>query len=270
MRSIAARLLIVAGAALGLTGAATLPPAASASSYDTVRPTIVLVHGAFADASGWGGVTERLQKAGYTVLAPANPLRGLATDAAYLRSILATINGPIVLVGPSYGGAVITNAATGNPNVKALVYVAAFALQAGESANDALTLGGGTTALAEHLLLRPEVGAGGANVDGYLDPAFFHELFCADVPDPLAASMATAQRPAVLSSLLEPSGPPAWASIPSWFLVAGQDHAIPPAAERAMAARAGAHTIEVSSSSHVAMISHPKEVAGLIESAAGD
>jgi pimeloyl-ACP methyl ester carboxylesterase len=270
MRSTVARLLIVAGAALGLAGGAALPPAASASSYDTPRPTIVLVHGAFADASGWAGVTQRLQQAGYTVFAPANPLRGLATDAAYLRSFLATINGPVVLVGHSYGGAVITDAATGNPNVKALVYVAAFALETGESANDALKLGGGTTDLVNHLVLRPELGAGGANVDGYIDPAFFHKLFCADLPDGLAATMATSQRPSVLSALVEPSGPAAWRSIPSWYLVAGSDQTIPPVAERAMAARAGAHTMEIASSSHVAMISHPAEVTALIESAAGD
>ena len=262
--------LLIAGATMGLAGAATLLPVSTASGVAATRPTIVLVHGAFADASGWAGVTQRLQKAGYTVDAPANPLRGLATDAAYLRSFLATISGPVVLVGHSYGGAVITQAATGNPNVKALVYVAAFALEAGESVNDALKLGGGSTDLAKHLVLRPEIGSGGANIDGYIDPAFFHQLFCADLSDTEAATMATAQRPAVLSALVEPSGPPAWRGIPSWYLVSGSDKTIPPAAERAMASRAGAHTVEIDSSSHVAMISHPQEVARLIESAAGD
>ena len=147
------------------------------------KPTVVLVHGAFADASGWNDVTERLQKRGYTVLAAANPLRGLASDAEYVKSILSTIEGPIVLVGHSYGGAVITNAATGNPNVEALVYVAAYALDAGERLIDANALGGGHTDLADHLVIRPYPGAPEGDADGYIDPAFFHELFADDLPD---------------------------------------------------------------------------------------
>ena len=227
------------------------------------KPTVVLVHGAFADASGWNEVTAGLQKKGYTTLAVANPLRGLHADAEYLRLILSTIEGPVILVGHSYGGAVITNAATGNANVHALVYVAAYALDEGESLVQANALGGGHTDLADHLVFRPYPGAPENDADGYIDPAFFRELFAADLPKKEAAVLAASQRPAAVSALFTPSGPPAWASIPSWYLIASQDHTIPPEAEREMAARAGSTTIEIDSS-HVAMMSHPDVVLKLV------
>jgi pimeloyl-ACP methyl ester carboxylesterase len=231
------------------------------------KPTVVLVHGAFADASGWNDVTENLQRQGYPVYAPANPLRGLGSDADYIRAFLGTIGGPIVLVGHSYGGAVITNAATGNPNIKALVYIAAYALDIGESVGAANELGSGTTTVGNHLVIRPFPGSGTQDGDAYIDPAFFPSLFAQDLPDRQAKVMAASQRPAALSTLGTPSGEPAWKSIPSWYLVARNDNIIPPQAERAMAARAHAHTIEIRSS-HVPMMSHPREVTDLITAAA--
>ena len=245
---------------------ALLPGSASdaaAGKTDAPKPTIVLVHGAFADASAWNAVISDLQKRGYTAYAPANPLRGLISDSDYLRSFLATIPGPVVLVGHSYGGAVITNAATGDPNVEALVYVAAYAPDQGETLGQATELGGGSSLLLQHLVLRPFPGSGTADADAYIDPAFFHDVFAQDLPAEQTAVMAAEQRPSALSPLGTPSGVPAWRSIPSWYLVAHDDHVIPPEAERAMAERAHAHTIEIRSS-HVAMISHPDTVTGLI------
>jgi len=253
---------------------APIQPSAVASSHATnpdsgPKPTIVLVHGAFADASGWNDVTERLQKRGYTVYAFANPLRGLTGDADYLRTFLGTLEGPLVLVGHSYGGAVITNAAIGNPNVNALVYIAAYALDEGETLAAANELGGHPeeSQLLANIVTRPFPGAEPGNVDVYIDPDGFREVFAADLSAKDAAVMAASQRPAALFALGTPSGVPAWKTIPSWYLVASEDHTIPPTAERVMAARAGATTVEIRSS-HVAMISHPGVVADLIVDAA--
>jgi pimeloyl-ACP methyl ester carboxylesterase len=259
--------LALAGAIAVTAVSVALPAAAQTKGPVEPKPTVVLVHGAFADSSGWNAVTEKLQKRGYTVLAASNPLRGLASDAEYVKTILATIEGPIVLVGHSYGGAVITYAATGNPNVTSLVYIAAYALEAGERLIDANELGGGHSDLAQHLVIRPYPGAPEGDADGYIDPAFFDELFAADLPPKQVAVMAASQRPAALSALFTPSGEPAWKTIPSWYLVASQDHTIPPEAERAMAERAGSTTIEIDSS-HVAMMSHPDVVTDLILQAA--
>jgi len=240
---------------------------ASGGTPSAPKPTIVFVHGAFADASGFNASIADLQKRGYTVYAPANPLRGVTTDADYLRAFLGTLSGPVVLVGHSYGGAVITNAATGNPNVKALVYIAAFAPDEGETLSQSIALGGGESQLLPHLIVRPYPGAPPGDGDGYIDPAFFHQVFAQDVPARQAAVMASAQRPAALASFVIPSGVPAWRTIPSWYLVAKNDRSIPPEAERVMAARAHAHTVEIRSS-HVAMISHPGAVTALVLAAA--
>jgi len=231
------------------------------------KPTIVLVHGAFADASGWTGVIKNLQRDGYPVYAPANPLRSLAGDAEYIRTFLSTIDGPIVLVGHSYGGAVITNAATDLASVSALVYICGFALDEGEPVLGALGLGGGTTALGDHTLVRPYPGAGEGDGDGYIDPEYFKELFCDDLSDDDAAAMSVAQRPAALNTLGTPSGVPAWKTIPSWFLIGADDRTIPVEAHRAMAERAGGIAVEIASS-HVAMVSHPDAVTKLIVDAA--
>jgi pimeloyl-ACP methyl ester carboxylesterase len=232
------------------------------------KPTIVLVHGAFADASGWSAVFDDLTSRGYTVYAPANPLRGVAGDGDYLRAFIATIDGPVVLAGHSYGGCVITNASAGVEAVKALVYIAAYAPDEGETLTETGALGGGSTDLTKHLILRPYPGAPEGDADGYIDPAYFHELFCADVSAELARFMAFGQRGVAVSGLVTPSGVPGWRTIPSWYMVAADDATIPPEAERAMAERAGAHTVEVASS-HVAMISHADEVTELIIAAAG-
>ncbi|WP_405015161.1 alpha/beta fold hydrolase [Kitasatospora sp. NBC_01539] len=256
--------------ALLLLGLTAVPAAASGTpAHDParVRPTIVLEHGAFADASGWNTVIQSLQKRGYTVLAPANPLRGLTGDTAYLTSFLATVSGPVVLVGHSYGGAVITGAATGNPAVKALVYIAAYAPAEGESVAQATELGGGTSELLQHVIARPFPGAAPGDADAYLDPAYFRQLFAQDLPAAQAAQLAAAQRPAAFATLLEPAAVPAWRTIPSWYLVARNDRTIPPQAERAMAARAHARTVEIDSS-HAAMISHPRAVTDLVLDAA--
>jgi pimeloyl-ACP methyl ester carboxylesterase len=231
------------------------------------KPSIVLVHGAFADASGWTDVIRGLRARDYTCYAPANPLRGVISDGEYLRAFVATIDGPVVLVGHSYGGSVITNGSAGAENVTALVYIAAYAPDEGETLTDAGALDGGSNDLGEHLVLRPYPGAPEGDADAYIDPDHFHQQFCADVKDDLAQVMAVAQRGVAVSCLVTPSGVPGWRSIPSWYLVAAQDGAIPPTAERAMAARAGAHTVEIASS-HVAMISHPAEVVDLILAAA--
>jgi pimeloyl-ACP methyl ester carboxylesterase len=226
-------------------------------------PTIVFVHGSFADSSGWGAAIAALQVEGYTTLACANPLRGLFSDAAYVSSILATIEGPIVLVAHSYGGAVITNAATGNDNVTALVYINGFALEEGELLVQALELGGGHSALAEHVVVRPYPGAPEGDADGYINPDAFRELFCADLSEADAAVLSATQRPAALQTLQTPSGVPAWKTIPTWYLASTHDKTIPVEAERAMAARANATFVEIASS-HVAMISHPDEVIALV------
>ncbi|WP_214326008.1 alpha/beta fold hydrolase [Nonomuraea sediminis] len=263
------RLIAASMAAVALGALALLGPAVSArASAKAVRPTIVLVHGAFADSSGWNPVAGQLLASGYKVVAFSNPLRGPQADGEYLRQFLTTIDGPVVLVGHSYGGAVISNGATANPNVKALVYLAAYAPVEGESVAAANSLGGGHTEVTDHLIVRPYPGAAPGDGDAYIDPAYFHQLFAQDLPRSIAGIMAATQRPGALAALVAPSGLPAWKTVPSWYLVARQDRIIPPPAERAMAKRAGATTVEIDSS-HVAMLSHPEVVTKLILRAAG-
>jgi pimeloyl-ACP methyl ester carboxylesterase len=246
--------------------AADLQPART-SAKTAKKPTIVIVHGAFADASGFTTVIGNLQKKGYPVLAPANPLRGLASDSEYLRTFLSTIKGPIVLAAHSYGGAVITNAATGSPNVKALVYLAAFAPAEGESVAQSIALGGGHSMLLAHTVTRPMPGAGDQDADVTVDPVWFRRVFAQDLPLKQTQVMAAIQRPAAYSALATPSGKPAWASIPSWFLIAKADHVIPVQAQKAMAARAHGHKL-LRNSSHVVMTSNPGITTGLIIRAA--
>lgn len=252
--------------ALMAIAALTLAVAApAASAHGPARPplpTVVLVHGAFADSSSWNPVISELQREGYHVVAPANPLRGLTSDSAYLASVLAAIDGPIILVGHSYGGAVITDAATGNPNVKALVYIAAFAPDLGDSLAS-ISQGYPNNDLGTSVLQRPYPGG----VDLYINPAVFRPVFAADLPASTTAQMAVTQRPLGVAGFTDPSAAPAWKSVPSWYLVAANDRAIDPAAERFMAARAGAHTTEIRSS-HVAMLSHPDAVVRLVNDAA--
>lgn len=263
---------LAAGAAVALAAVFGISPTSTAEAHDAARggkskPTVVLVHGAFADSSGWSAVGTALQAEGYPVIAFSNPLRGVEYDSNYLRDFLGTIEGPVVLVGHSYGGALITNAATDNPNVKSLVYIAAFALDEGESVQAANALGGGQTDIANHLIVRPFPGATEGNGDAYIDPAVFPRLFAQDLPKDEARYLAASQRPAALATLATPSGVPAWKTIPSWYMVASNDRIIPPEAERAMAARAKATTVEVKSS-HVPMLSRPDAVISLIKESA--
>jgi pimeloyl-ACP methyl ester carboxylesterase len=231
------------------------------------KPTVVFVHGAFADASGFGEVTSRLQRRGYTVVSPADPLRGPASDAAYVASKLKQIRGPIVLVAHSYGGAVISEAANQVTNVKALVYLDALALEEGESNADIAQRFPNPGFFAA---LRPQSFPQADGTEGtefFIDPAAFHSMFAADVPARVAAVMATAQRPLALAGDQEKSTAPAWKTIPSWYLIGRKDRIFTAAAQRFMAKRAHAHTVEINSS-HAVYISHPAAVTALILRAA--
>jgi len=227
------------------------------------RPTIVLVHGAWADASSWDGVITRLQAEGYTVVAPATPLRSLRGDAAYVRSVIDSIKGPVVLVGHSYGGAVITNAATGARNVKALVFIDAFAPAEGESVLQLASKYPGSELAATITEVPYSQGGTDKGIDVYIKPASFRAVFAADVAAGRADLMAVTQRPVTLAALTQRSGPPAWRRIPSWYLVGLQDKAIPPATQEFMATRARSHTVEINSS-HASLVSHPRAVTNLI------
>jgi len=225
-----------------------------------MKPTIVLVHGAFADGSSWAGVIQRLQQQGYTVVAPANPLRGVLADSAYLASLLGQINGPVLLAGHSYGGAVISNAAASAPNVLGLVFVAAFAPDEGErlgevtpSSKDSIL----NTALVQY---NYPAGPGGETaVEFGINPGLLREAFAADLPEEQTALMAATQRPISAAAFSDASGPAAWKKLPSWAVVATGDKAAGADLVRSMAQRAGADIVEVEGS-HVIMISQPQAV----------
>ncbi len=253
------------------------PGGQSQNSPSGPKPTIVLVHGGWADASSWDGVITILQNEGYTVDAPPNPLRGLASDSAYLASYLSTISGPIVLVGHSYGGAVITNAAYGNANVKALVYVDAFEPAQGETLEQltfsrpgSCLTGGGNLNNVFNFVVDPSQPAG--DYDLYLkiapgtDYAGFDACFATDVPPTEAAVLGAVQRPFALDAFTAPSGPPAWATIPSWAVIGTQDEAIPPAELTFMAQRAHSKATYVTAG-HLSMITQPGVVAKVINEA---
>jgi pimeloyl-ACP methyl ester carboxylesterase len=230
------------------------------------KPTIVLVHGAFADSSSWNAVIGILEKDGYNVVAAANPLRSVKSDARYVDDILAGIKSPVVLVGHSYGGSVISATANENGNVKALVYVAAFAPDAGESAGALASKFPGAT-LGETLAPPLPLSEGGK--DFYIQQDKFHAQFAADVSKIEARAMAAAQRPITETAITELSGEPAWKKLPSWFVFGDQDKNIPLAALTFMADRAHSRqTVVVKGSSHVVMVSNPQAVANLIEIAA--
>ena len=249
--------IAVAAAALGL--AAT--PAVAAPD----KPTIVLVHGAFADGSSWNGVVADLQRDGYTVIAPANPLRGIISDGAYVASVVKSVKGPVVLVGHSYGGAVISQAGAAPGNVKSLVYVDAFTLDVGETIGalgpkfPAIPLGAALTAVP-----LPDGGQ-----DLYVRPDQFGVVFAPDVPPKAAKLAAAEQRPISASAFGEKPTAAAWRTIPAWFIYGSADQAIAPAELAFFADRAHSRkTVVVPGGSHVTLISHPHEVSALIEDAA--
>jgi pimeloyl-ACP methyl ester carboxylesterase len=256
--------VLIVGLAIAITGVLVTTTASSAPAGGKPKPTVVLVHGAFADSSSWNGVVARLRGEGYPVIAAANPLRSLAGDAAYVTAVLQAVTGPVILVGHSYGGSVITNAARGNPGVKALVYIAGFAPDAGETALELSNKFPGST-LGPTLEQLP---LGGGAVDLRVRQDLFPEQFAADVPLPDARLMAVAQRPITAAALGEPSGEPAWRSIPSWFLIPTGDKNIPPAAQRFMARRAHGSIVTVPNASHAVLVSQPNSTARLIERAA--
>jgi pimeloyl-ACP methyl ester carboxylesterase len=252
---------------LALMSALSLSTAATAQTEEAPKETtVIFVHGAFAESSSWNGVITDLVAHGYPIVAVANPLRGVKSDAAYVSTVVKSIDGPVVLVGHSYGGSVIGMAANGNDNVKALVFVAAFAAEAGESAADLSgRFPGGTLAPT----LAPPVVQPDGNKDLYIQKDKFHAQFAADVPINDAVQMAATQRPITEAALTEPSGPTAWRTVPSWFIYGSLDKNIPAEAHAFMAKRAGAREVsEIQGASHVVMISHPHEVAALIERAA--
>ncbi|MFE2585384.1 alpha/beta fold hydrolase [Streptomyces sp. NPDC059378] len=268
------RRVLATGAVVAGTAALTgpLPSAASAADRSTAgsRPTVVLVHGGFADASCWNGVIERLQHAGYPTMAPANPLRSLPTDAAYLAAVLQSISGPIVLVGHSYGGAVITNAAAGVANVKALVYIAAFVPDKGEQLGVLIDKYPGSIIQAGTRPVPYPGPDGTTGTDLYLADDSFRAAFAADLPVATTRLMQATQRPFSAACFTDVTTAAAWRSTPSWGLVADADKAIPPALQRFFYQRAGAHrVVEAPGSSHVAMMSHPGITARLVEDAAG-
>ncbi|MCF3131524.1 alpha/beta hydrolase [Streptomyces olivochromogenes] len=256
-----------AGFAVAVLCAVPAAPASADGGAGGVKPTVVLVHGAFADGSSWNGVIKRLRQAGYPVIAPANPLRGLASDAAYIHSVLMSVHGPVVLVGHSYGGAVISEAAVGDVQVKALVFIAAFAPAEGEGALELSNkFPGSTLGSALNNVPFPLPG-GGTGTDQYIKVDKFHDQFAADVPRSVTDLMAAAQRPVAASALEEKATKAAWKTIPSWTLITTEDRNIPPASQRFMARRAHAHTVEVKAS-HAVSVSQPGAVTRLIEQAA--
>jgi pimeloyl-ACP methyl ester carboxylesterase len=231
----------------------------STNPQDGSQPTVVLVHGAFAESASWNDVIRRLQDQGYPVIAAANPLRSLSGDGEFVASILESIQGPVVLVGHSYGGSVITNAA--RDNVKALVCVAGFAPEEGENALELSVRFPGAT-LGETLCTVP---LSDGSTDLYIRQQEYHQQFAEDVPAEQTALMAVGQRPVRDVALNEASGPPAWKSVPSWFVFGELDKNIPVEAHRFMAERAQAReVVEIEGASHAVGVSHPEEVAGMI------
>ena len=268
------RHVLAAGAALAGSAALTAGPwrAAAAEPAPTgvsqTKPTIVLVHGGYADSSCWNGTIQQLQGKGYTTIAGSNPLRGVATDAPYIASLLDSISGPIVLVAHSMGGTVITNAAAGKSNVKALVYIAAFVPDVGESQGELIGKFPGSEIQAVSVPVPYTKPDGTTGTELYLSRAG-QAAFAADIPAATFRLLQATQRPFDVDSFTQPTQAAAWRTIPSWGLVAGKDKTIPAELERWMYRRANARKlVEVASASHVVMISHPTITANLIHDAA--
>jgi pimeloyl-ACP methyl ester carboxylesterase len=232
-----------------------------------MQPTIVLVHGAFAESASWDGVIDPLLDAGHPVITSANPLRGLAADAAAVNDLVRSVGGPVVLAAHSYGGAVISNVDADAGEIAGLVYLNGFAPDAGETCFQLAAMFPGST-LGE-ATVRPVPRSDGTT-DFYVASDSFHDIFCADVPAAQARRMAVTQRPATQEALVEPAGEdPLWKRVPSWFLIGEEDRIIPAALQHYMAERARAHrTIEIPGASHAALVSQPGAVAELILEAA--
>jgi pimeloyl-ACP methyl ester carboxylesterase len=277
--AVAGASLAIAGTLLGvgLAGSATAATATghapsghapSGSAAPVPKPTIVLVHGAWADSSSWNAVVEQLQALGYTVDAPRNPLGGVSSDSAYLSDFLSTISGPIVLVGHSYGGFVITNAATGNTQVKALVYDDAFIPASGDTSASLSSAKPGSCLTSTALNFVPYPGAPSGDADVYVKQSVFPGCFANGLPASEGAALAAEQQPPVASILSDTlTVAPAWQTIPSWDIIGTADRVIPPAEQVVMAQRAGAHISEINAP-HLSMISDPGAVTRVIVDAA--
>ncbi|MET9286259.1 alpha/beta fold hydrolase [Nocardia beijingensis] len=253
-------------AALALALAATV---SDGPAQAQTLPTVVLVHGAFADTTSWDGVAAVLRERGYRVLTPENPLRGPAYDAAAVQRTLDAVSGPVVLAGHSYGGFVISN--IHDPKVESLVYIAAFAPVEGEVAQAALDpiRFPGSQLLPPALQVKvvdDATGVAGKNLDGYVAPDSFNAVFAQDVDPATAADMIAHQHSIALKANLEPSGSPSWPGTPSWYLISGADRVIPPSSQRFMAQRMAARTSEIDAS-HASLVSRPDAVAAVIDAA---
>jgi pimeloyl-ACP methyl ester carboxylesterase len=264
---IATAIAAIAALAIPLTQIASARTAQAAAAGGGPKPTIVLVHGAWADSGSWNGVTRRLQADGYTVYALPNPLQGLPYDSAFVADFLHSISGPIVLVGHSYGGAVITNAATGDPQVKALVYVDAFAPAQGQTLEQLLAEYPGSCAVPANLTVVPIPDAPSGVGDAYIKQSVYPSCMANGLPAAEANVLAVTQRPIATIALTQATGVPAWQTIPSWAVVGTADHAIPLALQLAMANTAHAHITEIDAG-HLSMISHPGAVTNVILQAA--
>jgi pimeloyl-ACP methyl ester carboxylesterase len=264
----ASALIIVPLTQMTSASAAARPARVAAATATGPKPSIVLVHGAWGDSANWNGVVGILQRDGYSVYAPPNPLDGLPYDSAYIRDFLRTISGPIILVGHSYGGAVITDAATGDKQVKALVYVDGFAPAQGETIGQLVSAVPGSCAGPPNLALAPYPGAPAGAEDAYIKQSAFPSCMANGLPLAEARELGATQRPLTTLALTQKSGVPAWKTIPSWAVIGTADHAIPPAELLFMAHRMHAHITMIPGAPHLSMIYSPGTVAKVILEAA--
>ncbi|MFF9018895.1 alpha/beta fold hydrolase [Streptomyces eurythermus] len=259
---------VMAGAAaLGTAGLAQAAPSPAPAADRPALPTIVLVHGAFVDASSWSSVVRLLLRRGHRVVVPPNPLRGVAADAAYLRSVVDSVDGPVLLAGHSYGGSVISRAAVGSAAVKGLVYIAAFVPDVGESAAELSGKYPGSSLAETTVTQTYPLPDGGTGDELVIRQDLFRHQFAAGVPRTTADTMAAGQRPITVAALNEKATAAAWKTLPTWYLIATEDRNIPPRAQRWMATRAKARTVTVHAP-HAVTVSDPRAVADLLDKAA--